>query len=315
MTANKNTGVFRGIMRAESTDIHSAKDALDQIKSFFGNPDWRRLGFYLGIPTLLAFYGATTSVQSFESYGFWQTLRFYFAHAYVPWWMTCLCTRLIFILFARWQPRSVYIWILGALLSCVLLTPYLGWVGVVLPSNNVSQVAEITVGQFALHAIRVVTIWVLANYLFERFLLLPRYRYKTLPATAALEEPAVFNATTSVNFAKNEESVPLPAFLEGSKHISKAEDLFSVSAEEHYIRVHTSAGDELIYKRFCDAVRELDGFPGIRIHRSHWVSPFAVSRISSLGKKMTIRLKDGQELPVSRPYQAMVRKLEQQCGN
>src|SRR5210317_1511301 len=101
-------------MHVRRAGIHSAKDALNQLKSFRFSPDWRRLAFYLGVPTMLALYGAINNLHAMQTEGFWMTLQFYVAHAYVPWWMTCLSTRLIFIALAHWQPPTPLVWSLGA---------------------------------------------------------------------------------------------------------------------------------------------------------------------------------------------------------
>ena len=104
-------------------------------------------------------------------------------------------------------------------------------------------------------------------------------------------------------------SIEIPEFLLKTGKIDSVKDLYSISAEEHYIRVHTPTGDALVYKRFSEAVNELNEMNGIRIHRSHWVSPYAVNGVIRDGKRMAVRLKDGNELPVSRPYQSIVRSL------
>jgi len=232
------------------------------------------------------------------------TLQFYVAHAYVPWWMTCLSTRLIFIALAHWQPPTPLVWSLGALVSCLILIPYLGWVGVNSPAAEAGPSSDLSFLQFLFHFFRVVFIWLLINYLFERFIGLPRYRYHSADPGGIKKQ---------VLPEKSPQSRELPAFLEKSQRIKTIEDLYSVSAEEHYIRIHSPSGDELLYKKFSDAVKELEALAGIRIHRSHWVSPYAVSGIIRDGKRMSVKLKDGQQLPVSRPYQAMVRQLEEKC--
>ncbi len=43
--------------------------------------------------------------------------------------------------------------------------------------------------------------------------------------------------------------------------------LIAVEAEDHYLRVHTDAGEELVTARFGDALAELAGARGFRTHR------------------------------------------------
>ena len=83
--------------------------------------------------------------------------------------------------------------------------------------------------------------------------------------------------------------------------------LHAVSSEDHYLRVHTSAGDELILMRLADAVRELDGAGGLQVHRSWWVAKSAVRDAVRAGGKLTLVLVSGKEVPVSRTYLPAVR--------
>lgn len=293
---------------AGSTKISSMREALDQWLAIIRRADWRRLSFYLGVPTLLALYGATLNLYALQAEGVWPTLRFYIAHAYVPWWITCLSTRLVFIVLAQVRPPAPVIWIAGALISCLLLVPYMGWVGLDISTDEAVADSSVTLSQVALHASRVVLVWVLVNFLFERFVGLPRYRY---------DKPVVAGSGRShaVEAATDSDLVVIPEFLRKSGKVNEVEDLYSVSAEEHYVRIHTSSGDVLIYKRFSDAVKELGNLNGVRVHRSHWISPYAVTGVTREGKRMAVSLRDGTLIPVSRPYQEIVRGLAAQCGN
>ena len=47
-----------------------------------------------------------------------------------------------------------------------------------------------------------------------------------------------------------------------------AGDLLSLRTEDHYLRIHTSAGNDLILFRLKDALGELDGADGMQVHRS-----------------------------------------------
>ena len=80
-------------------------------------------------------------------------------------------------------------------------------------------------------------------------------------------------------------------------------EIFALSAEDHYLRVHTSAGDSLILMRLYDAVRELDGIEGSQIHRSWWVAKDAVADVARGDGKVDLVLKGGLRAPVSRRYQ------------
>ena len=81
-------------------------------------------------------------------------------------------------------------------------------------------------------------------------------------------------------------------------------ELWAVSSEDHYLRVHTNLGEELILMRLADAVRELDGAAGVQVHRSWWVAKDGVSDARRDNGKLVLVLKNGTDVPVSRTYQA-----------
>lgn len=77
-------------------------------------------------------------------------------------------------------------------------------------------------------------------------------------------------------------------------------DLIAVEAEDHYLRVHTDAGDELITARFSDALQELSGVKGFQTHRSWWVAAGAIDSVKWLRGRGEARLKCGLVVPISR---------------
>lgn len=86
----------------------------------------------------------------------------------------------------------------------------------------------------------------------------------------------------------------LPAKLRGGV-------LYAISAEDHYLRLHTSKGNDLILMRLADAVGELEGLEGAQTHRSWWVARDAVENVRREGDRVMLVLKGGVEAPVSRP--------------
>jgi hypothetical protein len=76
--------------------------------------------------------------------------------------------------------------------------------------------------------------------------------------------------------------------------------VLAVEAEDHYLRVHTDAGDELITARFGDALQELEGWPGFRTHRSWWVAACAIEGVRWNRGRGEVRLTTGMVVPVSR---------------
>ncbi len=84
-------------------------------------------------------------------------------------------------------------------------------------------------------------------------------------------------------------------------------DIHAVSAEDHYLRVHTSAGETMILMRLADAIRELAGIEGLQVHRSWWVARNGFADTNRDDGKLTLKLKSGAEAPVSRTYAKAVK--------
>jgi hypothetical protein len=86
-------------------------------------------------------------------------------------------------------------------------------------------------------------------------------------------------------------------------------ELYAVEAEDHYLRVRTSKGSDLILLRFSDALSELKGVDGVQIHRSWWAARAGVGDVKRSEGRVTLVLKDGAEAPVSRTYAKALREL------
>ncbi len=86
----------------------------------------------------------------------------------------------------------------------------------------------------------------------------------------------------------------LPLRLRGSR-------LVAIEAEDHYLRVHTDAGSDLILMRMSDAIAELGEVRGARTHRSWWVARDAVLASDS---RTMLKLTGGLDVPVSRNSRA-----------
>lgn len=100
---------------------------------------------------------------------------------------------------------------------------------------------------------------------------------------------------------------PPVRFLERLPLKLRGSDLYAVSAEDHYLRLHTSRGSDLILMRLSDAIGELEGIEGAQTHRSWWVAKDAVTKTSRGEGRGTLTLKDGTEAPVSRTYAKALR--------
>lgn len=123
---------------------------------------------------------------------------------------------------------------------------------------------------------------------------------------------AVFTALAFALFREPDistEAAEVPVrFLERLPPKLRGAELWAVEAEDHYLRLHTSRGQDLILLRLADAVGELEGLEGAQVHRSWWVARDAVTDIRRGDGRATLTLKDGAQVPVSRTYAAALRE-------
>jgi LytTr DNA-binding domain len=105
------------------------------------------------------------------------------------------------------------------------------------------------------------------------------------------------------------DTAPIPASLPDRLSPKlKGAPVLALEAEDHYVRVHTPAGSELILIRLADAAREMGNTPGARTHRSWWVARAAVKTVNRSSGKTTLLLLNDIEVPVSRGFIAELRE-------
>ena len=88
----------------------------------------------------------------------------------------------------------------------------------------------------------------------------------------------------------------------------KRGSVIAVSARDHYVDVVTDKGTDQLLMRFGDAIGELQGVQGVRVHRSHWVAQDAVTTAERRNGRLFLKLQNGVEIPVSRNYRADVER-------
>jgi MFS family permease len=84
--------------------------------------------------------------------------------------------------------------------------------------------------------------------------------------------------------------------------------LIAVEAHDHYLKVHTDAGAELVTLRFSEALDELALAHGWRVHRSWWVSADAVQAVRWRRGAGEICLIHDLTAPVSRTYASVLKQ-------
>jgi cation transport ATPase len=84
--------------------------------------------------------------------------------------------------------------------------------------------------------------------------------------------------------------------------------ILALQGEDHYVRIHTDKGSDLLLLRLTDAIAEMGHTPGARTHRSWWVSKASVASVRRDNGRLALVLKNGTEAPVSRGYASELRE-------
>ena len=132
-------------------------------------------------------------------------------------------------------------------------------------------------------------------------------RFPDLPQMFLYVAPVAVAVTGIVHLFVAEEP-PAAASMSAQPRIFKrmkpglGRSLVRLSMQDHYVETVTEQGSQLILMRFADALDEVEGIEGWRIHRSHWVAGAAIRDVRRDGAKTLLVLSDGAELPVSRTY-------------
>ena len=130
---------------------------------------------------------------------------------------------------------------------------------------------------------------------------LPQLFVPVLIVTAAITTVNVFLGRAAPVQTHADPVHPGPArFLQRLPVRLRGATLYAVQAEDHYLRIHTDRGSDLILMRLSDALDELEGLEGAQTHRSWWVARAGIERIERQGREARIRLVTGEDVPVAR---------------
>lgn len=88
----------------------------------------------------------------------------------------------------------------------------------------------------------------------------------------------------------------------------RAAQVYSIAAEDHYVRVYTSIGEEMILMRLSDAIAETTPLRGVQTHRSWWVAEGGIETVRRKDGKLILTLKNKIIAPVSRSGAKLVKE-------
>lgn len=108
------------------------------------------------------------------------------------------------------------------------------------------------------------------------------------------------------------EPAPVPPRETLARHLPlplRTAAIEALEADDHYVRVHTSAGEAYVRMRLQDAIALVAPRDGVQPHRSWWVALDAVGALHRDGARTILKLKSGKRIPVSRSARPLLGPL------
>lgn len=131
--------------------------------------------------------------------------------------------------------------------------------------------------------------------------------YTTVIAIVVVTMASLVSKKSTVSLGNHQTNQSSPFLNRLPFHLGKS--VVSLEAQDHYIKVTTTKGTELILLRLSDAESELTNYAGLRVHRSWWVATAHIEKVTRKNRKITLKLTNGTLVPVSRSYAKALTKL------
>ncbi len=285
-------------------------------------PWGRWASFYLLMPLLMAvplgWFGAGIASQMTRPVG----LLLWSVICCLSWWTSDLGTRVLGRSLRRWRPHRMLLLVGGFAINIVLARYYTPTVFATLLGAGLVERTPMVLDYLSIDrnlldpryvlslagtAVPGLLFWLAGNFAFERYgrmadarppvaLLAPEVAAARMPAAVESVQPAEPSPAPSAAA-----TLPAPRFFQRLSKLAglSVDELVAVEAEDHYVQVHSTRGKELVYYRFRDALDELDGVPGLQIHRSAWVSRRHIQGLDGRGRKLEVVLVTGDRFNVS----------------
>ena len=270
-------------------------------RELFNMPITQAVAYYLGVPVafalLLGWHGLGLPMESRRFAG----IVIWIGLALIVWWAAVIGTLIMYRVLKPWRPSSWFVCLLGSGAGAVLFLVPVGWylefaasaLGAAVPIEPSVQTQSFNFLGFLIDVGPGTVLWIVVNVFYERVLGIPRFSYGRISAAAAV--------------TANADTESPPAFIERLRQENRGK-LLALQAEDHYVRVFTDKGSELLHYRLVDAIRDAN-MQGARTHRSYWVAEHAAIELDHQAHRHELRLTNGMSIPVSRTYLEGVRAM------
>ncbi|MCP4002512.1 MAG: LytTR family transcriptional regulator [Gammaproteobacteria bacterium] len=275
------------------------------------NPVWSDyLLFFLGIPVAVAFIFSLVETKLTNGMPYLDNLLCINILMLTAWLPVCLSTYIIKFSFRDWRPPLIAVCLLGlftALMPTAFLFQKLGNLyAQIYPIYAINRADDISPNwglDYLLHFIRY-SIPILPTFLAGV------YGYRAVMGIDwfGYESPHQYIANKNTTMMQPDEQKTIQAtanLIAGSKLADNAK-ILAIRADQHYIKIWSDQGTDLVRLRFQDLTQALKDCNGIQVHRSWWVNLDQVNAYKQDGRKLEVIMNDNLIIPVSLSYKNAV---------
>lgn len=293
--------------------------------------------FFVGIPASIAFLFSLIGIKLIAGMPYLDGFAYMLLHMFLAWWSVALGATLMRRLLRDLQPSVVVLVVTGFAVSMVptaVLFSQLGdWFAAAYPvfaENRASKVMPSWSLEYIAHFVRysspAIALYLAGVYGYRFATGVDWLGYSGLsvqqqrgasaaaaarsfvtdvgPRSRAAESEAAATAAQS-HGAGLRVVPPMAGAIAGSRLPSDAE-IFAIKAEQHYIKIWSAAGTDLVRYRFRDLQGEFAECNAAQVHRSWWVNFDSVEQVRRAGRSVELVVNDDIVVPVSLSHKTAV---------
>ena len=263
-----------------------------------GAPEWRHYWlFFLGVPCAMAFLFSLVGIRLINGMPYLDGLLYMVLHMCLAWWNVSLGSWAIHYMFRSWQPPVMAIIPMGFIISAIpaafsfqALGDLYASLYPVFAANRADTIRPgwsiDYLGHFIRYSIPALPLYIAGVYGYRAVF---GVEWLTYPSEARQDD------VPARQLSRNR---PLASMIDGSKLDGDAE-IIAIKAEQHYIRIWSDRGTDMVRYRFRDVAETLAGCDGDQVHRSWWVNFGRVSSVRPAGRSVELELPGDLSVPVS----------------
>jgi hypothetical protein len=278
-----------------------------------GALDW--LLFFIGVPIGLAVMFSLVGTRLTVGMSYLDSFVYMLWHMFTAWWTVNAVTAMVKFSFRSWRPPVLTVCLLGVLFTMVPATFFFQVLGDyyagLYPAYAANRIDGIDpswtfayLWVFLRGSLPVLPTFLIGVYGYRYVTGVDWYGYaqREVPVARVPDDESPESASDSSTQA----TLPATAQLIAGARLPPDARLIAIKAEQHYIKIWSDQGTDLVRYRFRDIAETLANCEGAQVHRSWWVSLDQVQSYRQAGRKLELIIEPDLTVPVSLSYKNAV---------